>query len=273
MKRKTIRAIIVDDELPARRLLQRRLETDPAIDIVAVCRNGAEAVGVLQEQPVDVAFLDIQMPGVDGFELIDRVGIDKMPLVVFVTAYDEYAVKAFEQAAVDYLLKPFTTERLGQSVDRVKNRLRRASSTESQKNLRHLLEHWSPESLHPEKHGDESNRYMQQVLVRDGNRLRTLPVSKVLYITSEDHYIRVHAADSSYLVYEQLSAAEARLDPTAFVRIHRQTIVNLSHVTRIESTGLGGYTVKMANGSRLKVARSRRATLAQLLSAASDSSA
>jgi two-component system LytT family response regulator len=245
----TLRAIIVDDEELARGFLREMLGTHPEIEIAAECPNGFEAVKAIGEIRPDLLFLDVQMPKLDGFEVLEL--IDPRPLVIFVTAYDQYAMRAFDAHAVDYLLKPFSRERFELALDRARQR---------------LGEQRPPVSLAAEARAP--GQRPQRIVVKDGPRVHIIPVGKLDYAEAQDDYVALHSAGKSYLKQQSIASLEALLDPARFVRIHRSVIVNLERVARIEPYGKESRLAILADGVRLPVSR---AGYARLLEAMGDS--
>ena len=243
-----LRAIIVDDEELARGFLREMLETHPEIEIAAECPNGFEAVKAIGETSPDLLFLDVQMPKLDGFEVLEL--IDPGPVVIFVTAYDQYAMRAFDAHAVDYLLKPFTRERFEKALERARMRLGEQASKPD------LAAARSPEER-PER-----------IVVKDGPRVHVIPVDKLDYVEAQDDYVALHSAGKSYLKQQPIASLESQLDPARFVRIHRSVIVNLERVARIEPYGKESRLAILSDGARLPVSR---AGYARLLEAMGDS--
>lgn len=242
-----IRVLIVDDEPPARRRIRDLLEEEPDVDVVGECRDGAQAVATLEAVAPDLVFLDVQMPEMDGFEVVRALGPERVPAVVFVTAYDRYAVQAFEVHALDYLLKPFDRERFRAAVQRAREALRRPPEAGPDPRVLALLE-----TLQPPPH------YPDRIPVRSGPRIRLVPVDEVDYFRAEDNYVRLCVGERSHLVRETLAGLEARLDPARFLRIHRSLIVNRSRIREVEPLFAGEYVVTLADGTRLTSGRSFR---------------
>jgi two-component system, LytTR family, response regulator len=235
----TIRVIVVDDEEPARLLLREYLASQPEVEVLAECSNGFEAVKAVTELKPDLIFLDIQMPKLSGFEVLEL--LNPVPAVVFVTAYDEYALRAFEVHAVDYLLKPFGEERLGEALTRVRDRLERGTPVPVESLLR---------DSRPEK------RWIDRVLIRDGSRVHILPVEKVDYVEAQDDYVCFKSAGRGYLKAQSMNDVESSLDPSRFVRIHRGFILNVERMARIELYAKDSRLVVLADGKQLPVSRS-----------------
>jgi two-component system LytT family response regulator len=243
-----MRAVIVDDEELARKVLREYLAAHSSIEVVAECANGFEAVKAMADLKPDLLFLDIQMPKLDGFEVLELV--DAPPAVVFVTAYDRYAIRAFEVRAVDYLLKPFTAERLAEAVARASEKVSRAEPLD----VRGLIADARP-----------AGSSLERILVRDGSQVHVIPVDQVDYIEAQDDYAAIHTGARSYLKEQPLSELDAALDPSRFVRIHRSYILNLDRLARIELYAKDSRIVILQDGKRLPLSRSGYAKLSQRL--------
>jgi two-component system, LytTR family, response regulator len=233
-----IRTVIVDDEELAREMLREFLSSHPEIEIVAECGNGFEAVKAATELKPDLVFLDIQMPKLDGFEVLELIGTQMA--VVFVTAYDEYALRAFDIHAVDYLLKPFSAERFEIALTRTKQRLggKLPPATELSASAR------------------PPARYTERIVVRDGTRVHIIPVSRLDYAQAQDDYVSLSTEGKTYLKQQTISSLELILDPELFIRIHRSYIVNLERVTKIEPYSKDDHVVVLTSGAQLPVSRS-----------------
>jgi two-component system LytT family response regulator len=247
-----IRALIVDDEPPARRRLRALLSAEPDVEVAGECGDGLQAVEQIRVLRPDVVFLDVQMPEAGGFDVVEAVGPHRMPAVVFVTAYDEFALRAFEVHALDYLLKPYDRERFAATLRHVRARL---GGPELAPKLLSLLDGSRPRPA-----------YLERIPVRSGSRIQLLPVAELDYLQADDNYVRLHASGRSHLVRETLGAMEARLDPDRFLRVHRSLIVNLSCITELEPLFSGEYVLTLRDGTRLTTGRSYRARLQEALS-------
>lgn len=246
-----IRVLVVDDEPPARRRIRALLAQEPDVQVVGEAGSGAEAVEAILSLSPSLVFLDVQMPDGDGFEVVRRVGAERMPLTVFATAHDEHALRAFEAHALDYLLKPFERERFASTLRRARGHLARARAGERDARLEALVA--------------EEGGWASRITVRTGARIRVVPSDQVDYFTAEDNYVRIHVGERSYLHREPLGALAARLDPRLFLRIHRSTVVNLERVVELESLFAGEYVVFLRDGTRLTAGRTYRAALQQAL--------
>jgi two-component system LytT family response regulator len=237
-----IRALIVDDEDLARQVIREMLKPHPEIEIVGECANGFEAVRMISELKPDLIFLDIQMPKLDGFEVLELIGAEIC--VIFVTAYDEHALRAFEVHAVDYLLKPFRAERFEAALERARQRIGEKTS---------LPKTLSPSELQAATRGP--GQYAERIVVKDGTRVQIIPVSKLDYVEAQDDYIAVASQGKKHLKQQTISSIEASLDPKNFIRIHRSYLVNLERVTRLEPYGKDSHVVILNDGTRLPVSR------------------
>ncbi|HEX3877581.1 MAG TPA: LytTR family DNA-binding domain-containing protein [Bryobacteraceae bacterium] len=232
------RAILVDDEELARAYLRELLGPHPEIEIAAECRNGFEAVKAINELSPDLVFLDVQMPKLDGFEVLEL--IDAKPAVIFVTAYDQYAMQAFDAQAADYLLKPFTAERFERALERAK-------------------------SGGASKPVQATEREITRIVVRDGAKVHVIPIEKLDYAEAQDDYVSLHSEGKSYLKQQTISALEALLDRNRFVRIHRSAIVNLERIARIEPYAKDSRVAILTTGAQLPVSRTGYARLMEAM--------
>lgn len=246
---RTLRAVIVDDEQLARGYLREMLETHPEIEVAAECANGFEAVKAIAESSADLLFLDVQMPKLDGFEVLEL--IDPGPVVIFVTAYDQYATRAFDAHAVDYLLKPFSAERFERALERAKSRL-------GEQRL----------PLEAAAEARAAGERPERIVVKDGTKVHVIPISKLDYVQAQDDYVALHSGGKQYLKQQPIGSVEGLLDPSRFVRIHRSAIVNLERVERIEPYGKDSRIAILTGGVRLPVSR---AGYSRLLEAMGDS--
>ena len=238
-----IRAVVVDDEPLARAGMRTLLEDDPDLVVVAECANGHEAVEALRAHAPDLVLLDVQMPGLDGFGVVREIGADRMPVVVFATAFDQYALRAFEARALDYLLKPFTDERFRDVLGRAKEQVRQRRA------------------------GASSAAPAPRLEVRLGNRVAYVRLDDVDWIEAADYYARLHVGAASHLVRETMQELEARLDARRFVRVHRSAIVNVDRVRELRAVAVGRHEVVLRDGTRLPLSRSRRELVARALAA------
>jgi two-component system, LytTR family, response regulator len=257
-----VRVLIVDDEPPARRTLADLVAADPEAVVAGECGSGAEAVEAIRRLAPDVVLLDVQMPELDGFGVLAALAPAEIPLVVFVTAYDRYAVRAFEIHALDYLLKPFDDERFAAALGRAKEAIRRREVDEIGRRLAELLAERRGEAAGAEPAGDAP---LKRLLIRGGGRVVLLPVEEIDWIEAADYYARVHAGGVRHLIRESLSALEEKLDPARFARVHRSAIVNLDRVRELRPLFKGNCLVVLADGTELPLGRARRASVESLL--------
>lgn len=252
-----IRVLIVDDEPAARSRIRRLLKDEPDVDVVGESSDGASAVSAVASLKPDVLFLDIQMPESDGFDVLERLPSDKRPLVVFVTAYDQYALKAFEVHALDYLLKPFDAERFRASFTRVRDRLAHDQRTDVRL-VRSLIDEIRAGRADLERLVKGEPRHLERIMVRSSGKITFVKVADLDWLEASGNYVRLHTARGSHLIRETLSNLESRLDPHQFVRIHRSTIVNLDRVKEMQPWFSGDYLVILHSGVKLKLSRSFR---------------
>jgi two-component system LytT family response regulator len=239
----TIRTMLVDDEPLVRVGLRRLLAAVPDVEIVAEAGDGGEALERLRALRPDLVFLDVRMPDLDGFEVLEALDTDALPAVVFVTAHGDYAVRAFEVHAVDYVLKPFGDDRVLEAVQRA--RLRLAGPASARQGLTDLLRELSA-----------GRGYLDRVLVKDRDRVLLVPVEEVDWFEAADNYVAVHARGRAWLIRHTIKGLAARLDPKGFARIHRGIIVNLARVTQLTPTGNGEYRVALTTGASVTLSRS-----------------
>lgn len=249
----SIRTLVVDDEPPARRRLQELLEKEPDIEVRGAFGDGAEALAAIARETPDLLFLDVQMPGIDGFELLDRVEPDRRPIVVFVTAYDTYALKAFEVRALDYLLKPFSDERFEAALARARERVRSRERESIGEKVLALVG------------APPVRTYVSRLPVRNRGQVLFLDVSDVEWIEAAGVYATIHEGGRQHLVRESLAAIEARLDPSQFARIHRSAIVAIDRVSALRLDEGGGFRVLLRDGTLLPLSRRQRDALEERL--------
>ena len=254
----TIRAAIVDDEPLARRRIRNLLIEARDVEVIAECANGKEAIGSLEESPPDLLFLDVQMPEIDGFDVLQAIGVDHVPVVIFVTAYDRFALRAFEAHALDYLLKPFDDERFETALQRARERIREQQGGDLDRRLQALLET-----------ARRDHDYLRRLVVPTGHRSVFIRTEQVDWIEAERNYIRLHVGGRAYLMRENLSRIASALDPTTFCRIHRSTIVNIDRIQAVESLFRGEYLVVLHDGTKLTSGRSYRGNLHAIMGKAS----
>jgi two-component system LytT family response regulator len=248
MSEPRLRVVIVDDEAPARMLLRELLSAHADLEIVGECANGFEAVKAVSEHRPDLMLLDIQMPKLDGFEVLELMGDG--PLVIFVTAYDEYAIRAFDVHAVDYLLKPFSANRLDEALERSRTRLRTRETTP----VAEIVAAVRPRS-----------ERLERILIRDRGDVHVIPVDKIDFVESQDDYIAVKALGKTFLKDQTLADLETRLDAGRFVRIHRRFILNVSRLARIELSATDSRSAILTDGTELPISKAGYARLRELL--------
>ncbi len=256
-----IRTLLVDDEPIARKSLQLLLAKDPELELVGECTGGREAIAALRRAPVDLLLLDVEMPGVDGFEVLRAAGPGAAAAVVFVTAFDSYALQAFDAGAVHYLLKPFGDERFARVLARAKQHVRGLRVQGLVRRLGALCESDERHLAVP-----RGARYIERIAVKEGGRVLPIPVEQIDWVEAEDYYVQVHVGARAHLLRQSLRELEAQLDPRRFLRIHRSTLVNLERVKELQPLFHGEYWVLLRDGRRLKLSRSYRDRLEQVLS-------
>jgi two-component system LytT family response regulator len=250
-----LKVLVADDEPLAREDLKHLLRDDPDIESIAEARNGAEAVAAIRAQRPDLVLLDIQMPRMDGMAVVEAVGPTRMPAVIFVTAHDRYAIRAFEISAVDYLLKPVTEERFRTAFRRAKSRLGLDAAGEINRQMLAALE-------------SIANRqsYLSRLAVRSGERTVFLPVETIDWIEASQNYVRLHAGTANHDLHVSLNTIEASLDPARFLRIHRSHIVNVKRIKQVWTLSHGHYVVELVSGERLSSGRTYGERIRQLVS-------
>jgi two-component system LytT family response regulator len=240
----SIKTIIVDDVELARAQIKFLLD-DPEIEIVAECENGREAIETIRDLKSDLIFLDVQMPKIGGFDVIETIGVKEMPTVIFVTAYDEFALRAFDVNAIDYLLKPFDEERLARAIARAKREIKREmSSSDIEEKLRKLLKEVKTEP-----------QYLRRIPVKSARGTTLVLTEEIDWITTAGHYLELHTRSKTHLIREKLSQLETRLDPKFFVRIHRSTIVNLDRIKSFHPLFNGDQLIILKDGQELNLSR------------------
>jgi two-component system, LytTR family, response regulator len=241
----SLRTIIADDEPLARERLKLLLAPDRDLEIVAQCRNGGEVVNTLKADKIDLLFLDIQMPGKDGFDVIEDIGLPNMPMTVFVTAHNEYAVDAFKVRALDYLIKPIEQKRLDETLARVKKRIRLEEAFAARTEISSALQALRTAAGH--------DSYPQRFLAKNGSAGSMVSVSDIEWIEAADYYVCLHVGGKKHLLRESIRALEGRLNPNKFVRLHRSAIVNIDHVREIHRDGHSEGWVLLSTGERVRL--------------------
>jgi len=247
------RTIIVDDEPLARERLRQLLAEQPEIELVGECADGREAVDTIQMQSPDLIFLDIQMPELNGFEVLEAISTEPMPVIVFVTAHDKFALRAFEVHAVDYLLKPFDRERFGSALQRALQQVKHREDPARAEAQAAVLTEVQTQA-----------KPIDRLAVKSGGRIRILRTADILWIESAHNYVEIHEDKQSHLLRDTISAIEQKLPPDKFVRISRSTIVNVEKIKELEPLFYGEYTVTLHNGKRVTLSRRYRHKLPQL---------
>ncbi len=254
----TVRTLIVDDEPIARRGLRNALRERCNIEIVGECQNGEEAVDVIRQEHIDLVYLDVQMPGLDGFDVIRTIGALAMPCVIFVTAFDQHAVRAFAVAATDYVVKPFSPERLVEATDRALCRIREQRVVAAHELLLKALGNVASPMRDDGNSHIATDRYASRLLVSLGTRSVVVPLDDVRLIEADGYYVRVFAGAARYTLRESLKDLETRLNPAEFVRVHRSAIVRLSDVRSVERLDHERLELVLSDGARVPVSRTRR---------------
>jgi two-component system, LytTR family, response regulator len=240
-----LRTVIADDEPLGRERLKLLLASDPEVEIVAECRNGNEVVSTLKSARVDLLLLDIQMPGIDGFGVIEKIGLPHMPRTVFVTAHNEYAVEAFNVHAIDYLVKPIQRKRLDAALARVKERIRLDEAFAAREQLSFVLQALRTDG--------SKEHYPQRFLAKSGSTSSVVNARDIEWIEAADYYVCLHANGKTHLLRESIAAMESKLDPRKFVRLHRSAIVNIDHVREIHRDGRAEGWVLLSTGERVRL--------------------
>jgi two-component system, LytTR family, response regulator len=251
---KKLRTVIVDDEPLARERLASLLSAEADIEIVRQCRDGEEAVNAIDQLSPDLVFLDVQMPVLNGFEVLQAIGPEKMPLVVFVTAYDQHALRAFQVRALDYLLKPFDKERFQEALQRARAHIQRDETGDLGRRLLALV-----------KDLRRDQPKTDRLVVKSGGRLFFLRTDEIDWIEAAGNYVRLHVGTTSHLLRETMNSIEARLDPEKFFRIHRSRIVNMERIQEMQPWLNGEYAVVLRNGTRVTLSRGYREKLQERL--------
>lgn len=258
---KKVRTLIVDDEALARRTIRHLLADDSEIEIIGECGSGLEAVNFIRRQTPDLLFLDIQMPGMNGFDTLAQIEVERIPAIIFVTAFDHYALKAFEVHALDYLLKPFTDKRFEEALRQAKSHIEMREMNKLSQSLLALLgEHAGRQLVEVRR-----KSFLTRFMIRSGGRVAFVKASEVDWIAADDYYIKLHVGAKSHLLRMSMNELEEKLDPASFLRIHRSTIINFDRVKELQQNPNGDYVVVLKDGTELKLSRSRRERLEQLL--------
>lgn len=258
-----VRTLIIDDEALARRRIRHLLEQRMDIQILGECKNGAEAIAAIGSERPDLIFLDIQMKDMTGFEVLEHIDPELFPLVIFVTAYDQYAIKAFDIFAFDYLLKPFKEERFALSVDKAVASLQKRSVSEfaHSDQIKSLLTYLSDQGAP----GSTSPAFSNTIPIKGSGKISFVEIQDIVHIEASGYYIEIHTADKKYLLRESLANMSERLDDQYFLRIHRSTIVNLQYLEEIKNNGTSEVEVVLKTGRQFRVSKSYKDVLFERL--------
>lgn len=241
------KVIVVDDEPLARERIAQLLSKEANLEIVAECGDGLAAISAINELQPDLMFLDVQMPELSGFDVLREIDAEIMPAIIFVTAFDQYTVQAFDFSAADYLLKPFSEKRFRQAVSRARQHLELKSENNNGQRVSHLLDHFN-----------SSKGFLERLIVSHKNRLILLPVNDVDWIESYGNYLKIHAGGKTYLLRKTMNDLAARMDPEKFIRIHRATLVNIERIKEFQPMFGGQYAVVLRDGTELTLSRNYR---------------
>lgn len=253
-----IRTIIADDEPLARRGIRAHLKNEKDFEVISECRNGNETVRTIEAESPDLVFLDVQMPELDGFGVVNAIGPVRMPAVIFVTAYDRYALRAFEVHALDYLLKPFDDDRFAGALQRARQHIERKDIDDLGRRLQGLLDDLQPKQ-----------KYADRLVIKTAGRIFFLSVAEVDWIEAADNYVRLHAGSETHLLRETMNKLEKTLDPEQFLRVHRSRMVNIQRVKELRPLFRGEYDLMLKDGTRLETGRGYRDRIQKLLGGAS----
>lgn len=256
-----IRALIVDDEPLARRGISRALESAaPDVEVVGECKNGREALAAIEEQQPDLLFLDVQMPLLDGFGVIERLGVDNLPAIVFVTAFDEHAIRAFEINALDYLLKPIDPARFQITLERAREQLKNSKAARLEEKLSALLQ-----SIEAVKADSGPVAFQERFVVKEAGRIRFVQASEIDWVSSEGNYVKLHTKETAHLLRDSMDAMESKLNPREFVRLRRSAIVRISRIKELHPLFNGEYEVVLKTGAKISSSRRYRKRLESIL--------
>ncbi|HYV07418.1 MAG TPA: LytTR family DNA-binding domain-containing protein [Blastocatellia bacterium] len=251
---KSVRTLIVDDESLARERIRDMLSNDPEIEIIGECTNGEEAIKAIASDVPDLVFLDVEMPGVDGFGVLEALPTDCIPTIIFVTAYDQYAVRAFEVYALDYLLKPFDQERFDRALKRAKAHLSNERAENLSQRILNALEEIKTKPVH-----------LERLVIKMNGHVFFVKADEIDWLEAEGNYVRLHTGKESYLLRDTISALESQLDPKKFIRVHRSAIVNIDRITELQPWFHGEYRIILGEGVQLTLSRTYREKLHELL--------
>src|SRR5437588_2669093 len=254
MKSAQIRALIADDEPLARKFIRRMLKDDRDVQVVGECSNGKEAVAMIRKENPDLVFLDVQMPEMDGFAVLEAIRIERMPEIIFATAYEQHAIRAFELHALDYLLKPFDQARFKEAIKHAKERLRSVQQNDGRMQISALLDSIKskPQSL-------------DRLVIKSGGRITFLSTDEINWIEADDKYVHLHTSKANPMVRQTLSAMETQLDPNKFRRVHRSAIVNVQRIKELQALFSGEHSILLQDGTKLTLSRNYKDKLFELL--------
>ena len=258
-----IKTLVIDDEPLVRERLRTLLAGDEEIEVIGECGNGREAIAAITELRPQLIFLDVQMPELDGFAVVEKISVSQMPIIVFVTAFDQHAVRAFDAQAFDYLLKPIDSERFLKTLDRVKTQARLQTNENNQQKLAALLAGFAAEreSL---KRLVAADAKPSRLMIQTAGRIIFLPIDEIDWIEPADNYVCLHTGGKSHLLRETMNGIEAKLNPQKFLRIQRSAIVNIERIKELYPLFRGAYEVVLQNGTRLKTSRGYHEKLLQI---------
>ena len=254
MKNQRIRALIVEDEALARKFIRRMLRDDHEVEIVGECANGKEAVATIRKRNPDLVFLDVQMPEMDGFAVLEAIGVERLPEIIFTTAYEQYAIRAFELHALDYLLKPFDQARFKDAMSHAKEQLHSQAQRDGRLRIGALLQRIK-----------EEPRHLERLVIKSDGRISFLRAQEINWIEADDKYVHLHTSKTSPMVRQTLTAMEAQLDPNKFRRIHRSAIVNVERIKELQPLFNGEHSVVLEDGTKLTLSRNYKEKLFELL--------
>ena len=263
-----IRTIIADDEPLARKGIRTLLKDEANIEIIRECKNGREAVEAINQLAPDLVFLDVQMPVFDGFQVLERINLSSAPLIIFVTAYDKYAIQAFEVNALDYLLKPFGDKRFHVALKRAYKSIENKQIADLSKRMANLIDrHKKMErkdtgvDTHQPENRPSRGEYRSRIIVREAGKISFVDIDEIRWFEALDYYVRIHTGSSSHIIRESLKDLEKSLDPRQFVRIHRSAIIRIKEIESIVPQSTGNFRVRLRDGTMLPLSRKRKLLL------------
>jgi two-component system LytT family response regulator len=254
VKNASIKALIVDDETLARKFIRRMLKDDRDVEIVGECSNGKEAIAAIKKQTPDIVFLDVQMPEMDGFAVLESIGIERLPEIIFTTAYEQYAIRAFELHALDYLLKPFDQSRFQDAMKHAKGRFHSRDQKNERLQISALVDSIQKKRPH-----------LERLVIKAGGRITFLSIDQINWIEADDKYVHLHADNVHPMVRQTISAMETQLDPKKFRRIHRSAIVNVERIKELQPLFSGEHSILLHDGTKLTLSRNYKDKLFELL--------